>query len=165
VLGRGQHREALEVDARVDHLGLAARGGHLGLELAPEVVGDRDHRRRPPHGEARRRGDAGDLADVAHVAAVGGHDERSALRERGDQACWDEDVRVDHVGPRRPASGARQLEVSALPACATIDHRAVELVASLGERTLQLLDEDAEVRVVRPGVHLRDEEDAHRPRR
>jgi hypothetical protein len=30
------------------------------------------------------------------------------------------------------------------------------------ERVRELRDEDAEVGIVRPGVHLRDEEDAHR---
>ena len=107
----------------------------------------------------------GIVADVAHVAAVSGHHERRALRERGDQPGGDEEVRVDDVGPRGAAGGARQLEVSELPAGSAVDHGAVDLVAPLRERALHLRDEDAEVRVGRPRVHLRDEEDAHRARR
>ena len=164
-LGRRQDREALEVDAGVDDLRLAARVGHLRLELASQVVGDGDHGRGATHGEARRGGDAGDRSDVAHVAAVSGHDEGRALRERGDQPGGDEEVRVDDVGARCAARGARQLEVSALPARSAVDHRAVDLVASLRERALHLRDENAEVRVVGPWIHLRDEEDAHRARR
>ena len=60
-------REALAVDAARDDLHLAARLGQLRLELAPQVVGDADHRGRPAHDEPRRRGDAGDRADVADV--------------------------------------------------------------------------------------------------
>ena len=38
--------KALEVDAHVHDLDLADRGGDLALELAPQPVGDGDHRRR-----------------------------------------------------------------------------------------------------------------------
>jgi hypothetical protein len=43
---------------------------------------------------------------------------------------------------------------------APIDDRALELVAARAELVLEALDEDPEVRVVRPRVHLGDEEDA-----
>ena len=75
-------REALEVDARVDDLDLAARGGQLVLELAAQVVGDRDHRRCARDDAGGRAADAGDRADVAHVAAVRSDDERAAGRQR-----------------------------------------------------------------------------------
>ena len=67
-----------QVDAARDDLRLAARLGQLRLELAPQVVGDADHRGRAPHDEPRRGRDARDRADVAHVAAVRGDDERRA---------------------------------------------------------------------------------------
>src|SRR5213076_2836724 len=48
---RGLDAEALEVDAGVDHLGLAAGLGNLGLELTTEVVGDGDHGFRAADGQ------------------------------------------------------------------------------------------------------------------
>ena len=52
----------------------------------------------------------------------------------------------------------------AAPATAAAVHdRTLELVTTVAQRLLHLLDEDAEIRVVRPRVHLRDEEDAHPP--
>src|SRR5205814_7038209 len=81
---RRVHGELLEVDAAGDDLRLAARLGHLRLELAAEIVGDAYDRRRTPHDEARRRGDARERADVAHVAAVRRDDERRARAEGGD---------------------------------------------------------------------------------
>ena len=98
-------------------------------------------------------------------AAVSGHHEWRALGERGDQPGGDEKVSVDDVGARCAACVARQLEVSELPSRSTVEHGAVDLVAPLHERALHLRDENAEVGVGRPRVHLRDEEDAHRRRR
>ena len=43
-----------------------------------------------------------------------------------------------------------------------VDDRALDLVAARGELALEGRDEDAEVGVGRPRVHLRDEEDPQR---
>ena len=110
---RGHDREPVEVDAGADDLGLAARLGQLQLELAAQVLRDADHRRRTAHDEPRGGGDAAQLADVADVAAVRGHDERRPAGERGDEAARDEEVRVDDVGPRRAAACAAAARGSA----------------------------------------------------
>ena len=44
-------------------------------------------------------------------------------------------------------------------ATSTVDDRALDLVAARGQLLLECRDEDAEVRVCRSRVHLRDEED------
>src|SRR4030081_394349 len=49
--------------------------------------------------------------------------------------------------------------MTSLSAAAPVEHGPLELVPTVGERPLHPLDEGAEIRVVRPGVHLRDEED------
>ena len=161
---RRRHREAFEVDAGVDHLRLAARLGNLRLELTAQVVGDGDHDHGAPDDQPRRRADPRQPADVAHVAPVRRHDERGAAGERRDQAGRDEEVRVDHVGaksPRGPQRRGRQREVLALAAAPAIEDRALDDVTACGERLLEAADEDAEVRVGRPRVHLRDEQDLH----
>ena len=164
--GRRTSAEALEVDARVDDLGLAARRGQLVLELAPQVVGDRDHRR----GARRRRAlvsaaDAGDRADVAHVAAVRGDDERrvglesrAARRERGSAPT------MTSCGPAAPDPAA-ELEEAALAAAAR--SRTASSISCPRSRSAcsTLRDERAEVGVGRPRVHLRDEEDPQANRR
>ena len=48
-----------------------------------------------------------------------------------------------------------------LSAGAAVDDSALELVPARGELVLEVGHEDAEVRVVRARVHLRDEEDPH----
>src|SRR6185503_9115480 len=61
-LSGARHRTCLEereVDPRVDDLGLAARLGDLGLELAAQVVGNSDQRRSPAGDEACGGPDAG----------------------------------------------------------------------------------------------------------
>ena len=101
-------------------------------------------------------------ADVAHVAAVRGDDERRATCERGDQTGRDEEVRVDDVGLRRAATRPpRERQVAELPAGARVEHGELDLVAARDERALDLRDERPEVGRVRPGIHLRDEEDPH----
>ncbi len=45
------------------------------------------------------------------------------------------------------------------PARAPVDDRALDLVSAREELPLEARDEDAEIRVVRPRIHLRDEED------
>ena len=91
-------------------------------------------------------------------------DERRARGERGGEAGGDEEVRVDDV--RVEASGScadvrGEPRVLRLAPAAVVDHGALELVPAVAECRLELLDEDAEIRVVRPGIHLRDEQDAH----
>ncbi len=48
------------------------------------------------------------------------------------------------------------------PTGPAVDDSALEVVASQGELALEVGDENAEVGVVRPRVHLRDEEDPQR---
>src|SRR5690349_4919109 len=51
--------------------------------------------------------------------------------------------------------------MAALPSPAPFGDHALDVVAARGERTLEALDEHAEIRIVRPRIHLRDEEDLH----
>ena len=51
--------------------------------------------------------------------------------------------------------------MTAPPAAARVDDRALDLVAARDELVLEVGDEDPEVRVVRARVHLRDEKDPH----
>ena len=102
-------------------------------------------------------------ARVLDILPVGRDDERRAAREGGEQARRHEEVRVDDVGPervRRPEHVDREPRV-AVAAAAAVDDGPRELVAASLERVLQRRDERAEVRRVRPGVHLRDEQDPH----
>jgi hypothetical protein len=72
-------------------------------------------------------------------------------------------VRVDDIrieAARDPAGVASEAEVPAAPSAA-LDGSALDLVPPRGELPLERRDEDPEIRVVRPGVHLRDEEDPH----
>ena len=147
--GAGGDREALEIDAARHDLRLAARRGDLRLELAPQIVRHADDRRRAPHDEPRRGGDARQLADVAHVAPVRGDDERRARAERGDQPARHEEVRVDDVGPRGAQRSARELEVAELPARPRVEDGALDDVAAVDERVLDLRDEGAEIRRIR----------------
>ena len=161
---RGLDPEAFEVEAGVDHLRLAARLGHLELELAPEVVRDGDHCRRATDRQAGERPDPRDRTHVAHVAAVGGDDERRASGQRRGQAGRNEEVRVDDVGPDtacRAERAGREGRVAALPAGAAVEHGPLELVPALAQGALELRHEHAEIGVVGPRVHLRDEQDAH----
>ena len=54
-----------------------------------------------------------------------------------------------------------QPEVAPLASGAAIEHGELELVAALAQRVGELGDEHAEVGIGRPGIHLRDDEDAH----
>jgi hypothetical protein len=111
--------------------------------------------------EPGRGGHAGHRADVPHVAAVRRDDERRVRGERGDQPARNEEVRVHDIGARRPESAPSELEVAALAAGAPVEHRPLDGVAARLELRGQPLDEHAEVRVGRPGIHLGDEQDAH----
>ena len=130
----------VEVDARVDDLGLAARLRQLLLELAPQVVRDRDHGRGAPHDPPRQRGDARKRADVPNVAAVRGDDERRVDLAR-EQARRDEEVRPHDIGARRRAHRLAQLEEPPLAAGAAVEHGQVDLVAALPQRPLAERDE------------------------
>ena len=71
---------------------------------------------------------------------------------------------VDDVGAKPPCAAdrpPRKRQIAQLPAGARVEHRALDLVAALGERALDLRDERPEVGVGRAGVHLGDEEDPH----
>src|SRR2546423_7829029 len=94
---RGQLREALEVDAGVDGVRLAARLLDLDFQLAAEVVGDGDDGGGAADDQAGRGGDARGGADVADVAAVGGDGERRAGGEPGGQAARGGGVGVGDV--------------------------------------------------------------------
>ena len=72
-------------------------------------------------------------------------------------------MRVHDVRLRRRAHAVRKLGVPTLAARATVEDRELDLVPALAQRDLQLAHEDAEVGIVRAGVHLRDEQDAHAP--
>src|SRR5439155_20394196 len=136
--------EALEVDARVDHLRLPAGLRHLRLKLAAEVVGDGDHGGGAADDEPRRCGHTRESPDVADVSPVRGDDERSTARECRDQAGGDEKVRVDHVRPE-PARGAAratgELEVAPLSPGSAVEDGELELVPTSAERVLDLRDE------------------------
>ena len=136
--------------------------GTAVLEPLAQPARDRDHASRR---DGRRIGsprDARDRADVRDVLAVRGDDERRARRERGGEAGGNEEVRVGDVGMEARAARARvadEREVAASAATSRVDDGPLDLVAARDELALEVRDEDPEVRVVRPRVHLRDEED------
>ena len=70
-----------------------------------------------------------------------------------------DDLRVE--GPRLAARGTPQPEVPHLAAAAPVEHGASHVVAERHELALEIANEDAEVRVGRPGIHLGDEQDPH----
>ena len=118
------HAEALEIDARADDLGLAARRGELRLELAAQVFGDADDGGGASDDVPRGAGDAWDRADVPDVPSVRGDDERRALDRRRDQPGRHEEVRVDDMrteGSGGPAGAAEELEVAALAAAPAVE--------------------------------------------
>ena len=74
-------------------------------------------------------------------------------------------MRVHDVGaeaPCRPYRVERQPGVTPSSSGALVDDGSLELVPARAELPLEVGDEDPEIRVVRPGVHLRDEEDSQR---
>ena len=155
-------REALEVDAAVDDLGLPGGIRDGLLELSAKPLGHRHDRGGAPDDVPRRGADPAELPDVGHVLAVGGDDERRARGERRDESGRDEEVRVDDVRPRSPGAPHRIAEeacVASRPSLATVDHGALDLVTARQELALEGGDEHSEIRVRRARVHLGDEED------
>jgi hypothetical protein len=141
---------------------LAARLGDLQLELAAQVVGDRDQRGGASRDETSGLADARVGADVPHVAPMGRDDERRARRQSGREPGRDEEVRIDHVRTEAAcgAGGLRgKAEMTPLAAAAAVEHGPFDFMPPVGQRALDLDDEGTEVRVVRPRVHLRDEQD------
>jgi hypothetical protein len=55
-----------------------------------------------------------------------------------------------------------ELEMATSPAAAPVDDRPFDLVTAHEELALEVRDEDPEVGIVRPGVHLGDEQDPQR---
>ena len=155
-------REPLYVDTAVDDLGLPARFGHSCLELSTQVAGDGDHGGGAPADPTRRAADDGVRTRVGHVLPMRGDDERCPRRKGCDQTRRHEEVRVDDIWPEgargRPGAPG-QIEVPALPSGAPVDHRQLDLVTPVQQSALEPLHEDAEIRVLGPRVHLRDEED------
>ena len=81
-----------------------------------------------------------------------------AIRPAGTRKCAQ-----TTSGRRRRAHLPPQLEEPPLPAGAPVEHRELDLVPALAERHARAgATNDAEVGVVRPRVHLRDEEDPQR---
>ena len=154
----------LEVDAAVDHRGLTAHLRQLRLQLAGEEARDGDDLVRPLQCARGQGAQARNGADVAHVLTVRRDHERRLRAERPDQPGGNEEVRVDDLGleatrflPCLPCKG----EETPLAARAPVEHRSLELVPARGELVLELGDEDSEIGIVRPRIHLRDEQDAH----
>ena len=163
-----EHLETLQVDAAVDDLGLRRGAGDRGDEPSAQPLGDGDHRRGALDDPAGRRPDEGVLRQVGDVLPVRGDDERrprGPCREQPREAGRKEEVRVDDVrpeAPRRPHRPGREPRVAQLAAAAPVEHDAFEDVPPRRQLALQALDEDAEVGRRGGGVHLGDEEDAHR---
>ena len=96
-------REPVEIDAAVDHGRLARAPGHCSLEAQPQPVGDRDDRRRTPHGETGRAAHHARALCVRDVLAVGGQDGGCPSRDRAEQPRRNEEVRVDDIRPEAPS--------------------------------------------------------------
>ena len=118
--------EAVEVDAAVHDLGLAARLRHRLLEPRSQPVRNGDHGRRAPNDAPNERPDERILGRIGDVLAVRG-DERRPDGPRGDErteAGRKEEVCVDDVRPEATsgADGAqREAHVAELAAAAAIE--------------------------------------------
>ena len=115
--------------------------------------------------EACGRADPRQPADVAHVAAVRGHDERRATRDCGDETAGNEEVRIDDIGLEPSGCHervSRELEVLALAATAPIEDRAFDVMSARRELFLERLHEHAEIGSGGPRIHLGDEQYLHR---
>ena len=86
-------------------------------------------------------------------------------RQRRGETGRHEEVRVGHVRIEPPRCAERVAEEPKMATDASgagAHDRALELVPALAQLVLEVRDEDAQIRVVRPRVHLRDEEDPQR---
>ena len=100
-------REALEVDAAVDDLGLSGGLRDGLLELSAQPLGHRDDRGGAPDDVPRRGADPAELAPMFATSwpwavTTSGAREASAADEPGR----DEEVRVDDVRPDSPGAAA-----------------------------------------------------------
>ena len=99
---------------------------------------------------------------------MGGDDQRcprGESRQQPREAGREEEVRVDDVRPEPPRGPHRtgtELRVAQLAAAAPVEHDPLDLVPARSQLALQPLDEDAEIGRLGGGVHLGDEQDAHR---
>jgi hypothetical protein len=138
-------REALEVDAAVDHLDPSPRLGHDRLESLLEPVRDGDDCGGTADGDPRRRTHDPRRGSVGDVLAVRGEDGGGPARERSEQPRRNEEVRVHDVRVE-PTSGrddvAREDDVPRA-ASAAVDDRPRQLVPARGERRLEVCDEGA----------------------
>ena len=100
-------REALEVDAAVDDLGLAGGLGNRRSRALAQPARDGDDGGGPPHDVSRRGRGAWKGADVRNVLTMGGDDERGTGGERGGEAGRREEVGVDDVRPESPRGSDR----------------------------------------------------------
>jgi hypothetical protein len=157
--------KAFEIDAGVDHRDLPPRPRHVSLQRASKVIGDRDHSRSAPDDGTRRQTDAVPLADVGDVLPMGGDHERHAWCRHGrDGARRDQEVGMNDVrleAARGYASAASKLEPAPPAARTAVEDRQLDLVATVAERELELAHERAEIRILRPWIHLRDDQNAH----
>jgi hypothetical protein len=74
-------------------------------------------------------------------------------------------VRVDDIrleAPRRLHRTGTELRVAQLAAATPVEHDPLDLVPARSQLALETLDENAEVGRLGGGVHLGDEQDAHR---
>ena len=146
----------------------AAASGIDATSLPAQPLRDRDHRRGALHHPPGGWSDERILGQVRDVLPVGGDDQRcprGESREQPREAGREEEVRVDDVRPEAPRGPHRtggELRVAQLAAAAPVEHDPLDLVPARRQLALQALDEDAEVGRLGGGVHLRDEEDAHR---
>ena len=92
-------------------------------------------------------------------------DDEGRIHLRGEETGGDEEVRPDDVGPAGAAHAPSQLEEPRLATRSMVEHGQLDLVSTLAQGALALRDEDPEVRVVWPRVHLGDEQDPHRRQR
>ncbi len=156
--------EAVEIDTAVDHLDLAARIWHGPFQTVSEPGRDGYDRVCPSRDERGHRTNAGLALGVCNVLPVRRHDERRARLEGGEQAGRNEKVRVDDVGPepsRAVPYRPGKAKLAPPAAAAAVDDSSLELVSSCDELALNRLDEDPEIGVFRPGIHLRYEQDPH----
>ena len=150
-------REALEVDAAVDDLGLSAGVGDGQLEAVAKPARDGDDGGRAPNDVSCRSPNARGRADVRDVLSVCGHDERSARRERRRKSRGDEEVRVGDVGmeaPRCAHGVSEEREVAPSSSGPRVDDRALDLVSPCDELALEVGHEDPEVGILGARVHL-----------